>query len=121
MQCDRESNLNIWQILNHIAYCPNLLNNIILLNTACSNSFGDAFCDPGVSCCPGGKGSIEGKVKCGKGDCPNPGKPCTGDWMKDNCKKTCGLCGGGLIPGGEGGGESESEGEGVAGGGSCSR
>ena len=33
--------------------------------------------------------------------------------MKDNCKKTCGLCEGGVIPGGEGDGESESEGEGV--------
>ena len=31
MQFDRECNLNIWQILNHIAYCPNSLNIIILL------------------------------------------------------------------------------------------
>merc|ERR1711934_903071 len=39
-------------------------------------------------------GSIKGKIKCGRSDCPNTGKPCTGGWMKVNCKKTCGLCGG---------------------------
>ena len=117
MQFDRECNLNIWQILNYIAYCPNSLNIIILLvavalNTVCSNSHSACGAE-WVPCCPGGKGSIKGQVTCSTADCPDPGKPCTGGWMKDNCKQTCGLCEGGVIPGGEGDGESESEGEGA--------
>ena len=103
MQFDRECNLNIWQILNYIAYCPNSLNIIILLvavalNTVCSNSHSACGAE-WVPCCPGGKGSIKGGVTCGKIDCPDRGKPCTGGWMKNNCKQTCGLCTG-VIPGG---------------------
>ena len=83
----------------------------VAVDTVCFAS--NSGCKDWVSCCPGGKGSIKGQVKCSTADCPDPGKPCTGSWMKDNCKKTCGLCAGGVIPGGEGDGESESEGEGA--------
>ena len=69
----------------------------VTVDTVCSNSY--SGCKDWVSCCPGGKGSIKGQVTCSTADCPDPGKPCTGGWMKNNCKQTCGLCTG-VIPGG---------------------
>lgn len=48
-------------------------------------------CPAWKQCCPGGKGSTE-EIKCGTDDCPVNGKPCLGNWMKDNCPRTCGLC-----------------------------
>ena len=51
-------------------------------------------CPTWKQCCPGGKGSTE-QIKCGTDDCPLNGKPCVGNWMKENCPVTCGLCEGG--------------------------
>jgi len=49
------------------------------------------ICQSHKRCCPGGPGS-NNDIKCGTDDCPLSGKTCVGAWMKENCRRTCGLC-----------------------------
>eukprot|EP01060_Flectonema_neradi_P031116 TRINITY_DN463_c0_g2_i1.p1 TRINITY_DN463_c0_g2~~TRINITY_DN463_c0_g2_i1.p1 ORF type:complete len:360 (+),score=57.60 TRINITY_DN463_c0_g2_i1:1480-2559(+) len=45
-------------------------------------------CESWSTCCPNGTG----ETTCSILDCENDFDPCSGGWMKHDCKRTCGLC-----------------------------
>jgi len=70
---------------------------------------GTKGCEGARGCCPGGDGVVDTGA-CGGSDCSQPGVvPCEGNWMREMCRRTCGLCDGHRASSSSSGGEGAGD------------